>query len=325
MTPSADLRIVFRAPAGAGRGFGHLTRCVALGRALGVRPLVALRGGRQAREAALVLGADVLKLSTPGSLGAIRPDVVVIDDPVTRDAERWAHAARRAGAAVVTVHDLGLGARSGDLAIDGSVTMQRKASGRGKVLSGTRFAVLDAAVSRSGAHVASSRTPRVLIALGGGPHARRAQAIANTIALSDPRAEIRIAGGFVRGAAGRSTARVRWIGSPRGLASELARATVAVVGGGVSLYEAAAMGVPTVSVPVVKSQVPTVLAFAKKHAAVAVPFSATPKDAASKVVDLLNNPAMRRALTRRARQIVDGRGATRAAEAVARLAAGDRR
>lgn len=323
MTASGNLRILFRAPAGASRGFGHLTRCVALGRALGVRPLMALRGGRQAREAALALGADVIASCSLGKVASLRPDVVVIDDPVARDAERWARAARRAGAVVVTVHDLGLGARGADLAIDGSVTRLRRSLGRGKVLAGTRFAVLDPEVSRQTS--SPTRTPRVLIALGGGPHARRAQAIAETIAAADPRAEIRIAGGFVSSAIGRSTARVRWIGSPRGLAGELAKATVAVVGGGVSLYEAAAIGVPSVTVPVVKSQVPTVTAFARRHAAVAMSYTATPKDAASEVVHLLRDAAKRKSLARHSRRMVDGRGATRAAAAVMKLAAGGRR
>jgi spore coat polysaccharide biosynthesis predicted glycosyltransferase SpsG len=323
MTASANLRILFRAPAGAGRGFGHLTRSVALARALGVRPLVALRGGRKAREAALLLGADVVVRPSLRALRALRPDVLIVDDPVASEANRWARAARRAGAVVVTVHDLGLGARTADLAVDGSVTRQLKASRGRKVLAGTRFAVLDPAFTRR--PVQPSRTPRVLIALGGGPHRKRAQKIAETILASQPAAEVRIAGGFVAPRAARSTSRVRWIGSVRGLASELARATVAVVGGGVSLYEAAAMGVPAVTVPVVKSQIPTVLAFARRRAAVAVPYAAAPAKAGHEVVRLLQNPSLRRSLARQSRRVVDGQGATRVAGEVLKLAAGERR
>jgi len=40
--------------------------------------------------------------------------------------------------------------------------------------------------------------------------------------------------------------RITWVRS-RGLAPELAQAKVAIVGGGVSLYEAAALGVPTIT------------------------------------------------------------------------------
>ena len=210
----------------------------------------------------------------------------MIDDPIASDAERWTRAARKAGAIVVTVHDSGLGAKNADLVVDGSVTRARKAVRGAKVLAGTRFAVLDPGSHRRNRR-RRSRTPRVLIALGGGPHLRRAEAIAETIAAANPRAEIRIAGGFVSSPARRSTPRVRWIGSLRGLVTELAKATVAVVGGGVSLYEAAAMGVPAVTVPVVRSQVPTVLAFARHRAAIAVPYTAPPKAAAVAVVELL--------------------------------------
>ncbi len=322
MTASARFKIVFRAPAGAGRGFGHLTRCVALARALGVRPLLALRGGRRACEAALAFGADVVETPSLRSLAALKPDVVVIDDPVVRDAERWSRFARRLGARVVSVHDLGLGARGSDLAIDGSVTRPIRPSGRGVVLSGTRFAVIDPSLARQPATRPSR--PSVLIALGGGPHARRAQAIANAIAAVDPQVDIRIAAGFVPAVKGRSTGRIQWVASPRGLTKELARATVAVVGGGVSLYEAAAMGVPSVSVPVVRSQVPTVLAFARRQAAIAVPYTAGPQVAGDKVVGLLANATRRRRLARRSREVVDGRGASRAAAAVLKIAAGDR-
>ena len=50
MTSCADLRILFRAPAGARRGFGHLVRCRSLARALGVRPLISLRGGTAVQD-----------------------------------------------------------------------------------------------------------------------------------------------------------------------------------------------------------------------------------------------------------------------------------
>jgi spore coat polysaccharide biosynthesis predicted glycosyltransferase SpsG len=328
MTPSADLaaplRIVFRAPAGPRRGFGHLVRCVQLSRALGVRPLVALRGTRRAVDAALVIGADLLAAPSIRTLAALRPDIVVIDDPVAADARRWIRAARRAGAAVVTIHDLGLGCTEGDLVIDGSATRQARPS-RGRALVGPRFAVLDPALARRRAtpvlRGARPKTPRVLIALGGGPHARVAARIAEAIVEGDPRAEVRIAAGFVHGTVrAASPARVEWVAPRRGLAPELAQATVAVVGGGVSLYEACAAGVPAVSVPVVTSQVPTARAFARRGAAVTLPFPAVPRRAASEVVALLRDSSKQSALVRRSTRLVDGRGALRAAAAVVALA-----
>jgi spore coat polysaccharide biosynthesis predicted glycosyltransferase SpsG len=318
---SPDLRIVFRAPAGARRGFGHLVRCVSLARALGVRPLIALRGSPRAANAALAIGADLVSAPTITALAALRPDILIVDDPVEADARRWIRAARRLGAAVVTIHDLGLGCAEGDLVIDGSATRQARAA-NGRTLAGPRFAVLDPALAprKMGVISRGHSAPRVLIALGGGPHARAAARIAEAIVEGDPRAEVRIAAGFVNQALARTPRpRVAWVAPKRGLAAELSQATVAVVGGGVSLYEACAAGVPAVSVPVVRSQVPTVRAFARRGAAETLPFPVQPKHAAAKVVALLRNPSKQAALSRRSRRVVDGRGAVRAAAAVATL------
>jgi spore coat polysaccharide biosynthesis predicted glycosyltransferase SpsG len=329
MTPSANLRVLFRAPAGPRRGFGHVVRCLSLARALGVRPLLALRAGAKAADAALALGADLLASPSLRSLKELQPDVVVVDDPNTADARRWIQASRAAGARVVTLHDLGLGCRDADLVIDGSVTRTPQSAPRGRLLAGPRFAVLDPNLR---AEARSEVTGRVLIALGGGPHLRRAEAIARTVIDRNPNAQVRIVAGFVntpsrpalRRAGNRpavSADRVSRIGPTRGLGPELQRASVAVVGGGVSLYEACALGVPAVTVPVVKGQLPTVRAFARSRAAKAVPYRATPEATAAAVLGLLADRGQRLAMGRRSRRLVDGYGAARAAHAVADLAA----
>jgi UDP-2,4-diacetamido-2,4,6-trideoxy-beta-L-altropyranose hydrolase len=316
MTSFAEIRVVFRAAAGPRRGFGHMVRCLSLARALGVRPLMSVRGGAAVRETALALGADVLLDEGTRALSAVEPDVVVIDDPITKDAKRWMAAARRIGALVVTVHDLGIGARGADLVIDGSVTRSAtRRSGR-RALIGSKFAVLDPRIAKTKRPTMLSS--RVLIALGGGPHSILAEAVASAIVATDPYTEVRIAGGFLARPR-RVHPRITWVRS-RGLAPELAQAKVAIVGGGVSLYEAAALGVPTIGVPVVKSQVPTVLAFQRRGAALGVPFAAPPQTAATKALALLNDRQQCDELSRRSRALVDGHGAWRAAAAVIALA-----
>jgi spore coat polysaccharide biosynthesis predicted glycosyltransferase SpsG len=165
---------------------------------------------------------------------------------------------------------------------------------------------------------------RVLIALGGGPRVRLAGAIAEAIVAAEPNAEVRIASGFVV-APRPASSKVVWIGASRGLAAELAEASTAVVGGGVSLYEACALGVPTVGVPVVRAQAPTVRAFGRRGAVIAAPFGASPRHVANRAVSLLRDRALQRSLARRARALVDGRGASRAAATVVALAARRRR
>jgi UDP:flavonoid glycosyltransferase YjiC (YdhE family) len=75
-------------------------------------------------------------------------------------------------------------------------------------------------------------------------------------------------------------------------------------------------GVPTVSVPVVAGQTPTVRAFARHGAAVAMPLRAPGDQTAAEVIALLDDPRRRAILRRRSMRLVDGRGAARAAAAV---------
>src|SRR3989441_6745606 len=245
MKSCADLRVLFRAPAGARRGFGHLVRCRSLARALGVRPLIALRGTSDAVHTAVSLGCDVVRGPASKLVGALQPDVLVVDDPIAGDAKRWIDAARRAGCVVVSVHDLGLGCLDADLIVDGSVTLW-PAAGRGELLIGTRYAVLDPVFSgerdddetadENGDRVREPRMPQVLIALGGGPRTELAREIAHVLVGMEPRVDVRIAGGFLAPSAPRQP-HVTWVGPRRGLVHELVRADVAVVGGGGSLYE----------------------------------------------------------------------------------------
>jgi spore coat polysaccharide biosynthesis predicted glycosyltransferase SpsG len=314
--PATEARVLFVAAAGPRRGFGHLVRCISFARALGVRPLIAVRGNQRVVETALALGADVIPDATPRTVRALRPDVVIVDDPIENTARAWIAAARRADALVVTVHDLGIGCRESDVVIDGSIT-RTKGGRRGSAsLLGSRFAVLDPSLrtmARERRLAVHGR--RVLIALGGGPRLRLASAIADAVVAAEPNAEVRIAGGFVV-APRPAASNVVWIGAARGLAAELRDASVAVVGGGVSLYEACALGVPTVAVPVVNAQVPTVRGFGRHGAAVAARFGESAETIANRAVALLHDSARQQSLSRKGPSLVDGRGAMRAAAAV---------
>ncbi|HVQ12266.1 MAG TPA: hypothetical protein VMS40_01695 [Vicinamibacterales bacterium] len=282
-----------------------------------MRPLIALRGGTPVEEAAVALGCDVVHGSANRLLRSLAPDVLVVDDPVTADARRWMAAGRRAGCLVVSVHDLGLGCLDADLVIDGSVTKNARAR-RGMTLAGPQFALLDPALIEED----ESRDPySVLVALGGGPRAELAVDIAEAIVDAVPHATVRVAGGFVSTPT-QVRQQITWVGPARSLHQEMARASVAVVGGGVSLYEACALGTPAVGVPVVAAQRPTVAAFVARGAArgsARGPVSA--KQVAEECVSLLSDASMRRHLARMGQRLIDGRGAFRAAAAVAQLAA----
>lgn len=317
MSACADLRVLFRAAAGPRRGFGHLVRCRALGRALGVRPLISVRGGALAERTALGLGCDVVRGGAGRLIGALRPHAVVVDDPSAAEGRRWIVAARRAGVPVVSIHDLGLGCREADLVVDGSL-VRAATPAHGRALRGPRFAVLDQACAVPPARHRRGGA-RVLVALGGGPRVGLARRLAHAIVDAVPRARVRVAGGFAAGSRQAETPRISWTGPLDGLVGELDRCDVAVVGGGVSLFEACARGVAAVGIPVVPAQRPTVMAFAGRQAARGVWRAAAEHQAVAAVAELLGRPSARGRMAARARALVDGRGASRVAHEITRL------
>ena len=151
---------------------------------------------------------------------------------------------------------------------------------------------------------------RVLVAMGGGSSAAGAQRIADAIADAMPDLDVHVARGFVGRRRG-----------PDGLVGELACATVAVVAGGVTLYEACALGVPAVAVPLSQGQQITVRAIAKHGAAVnAGRLGVASRSIAGHVARLLADAPGRLRMSRAGKRLVDGRGAFRVAAAVRRLA-----
>jgi len=315
------MRVLFRVAAGPRIGFGHLVRCRSVARALGVAPTVSVRGSRMTRRAAVARGFDV----SPGGIALLRsparPDVLVIDDPSPQQAAPWVQRARELHVPVATLHDLGLGYVESDLPIDGSIEpgAARQASG----LCGPMYAVLDPSFAAA-RQLAPCVRRGVLIALGGGEHVHRhGSALAAAILDRRPELSIRIVEGF----SGRSThpthRGVQWVSSPDGLADELRHAAVAVVAGGLTLYEAAALGTPSVAMAVVAAQQPTIRGFARRAAVVDAGIVTNPAalaHAADAVANLITHQVRASHLGETAARLVDGLGAFRAADAILQLA-----
>jgi spore coat polysaccharide biosynthesis predicted glycosyltransferase SpsG len=225
---------------------------------------------------------------------------------------------------VASIHDRGVAPLPSDLAIDGSVAARGGIRGALRTLVGPRFMVIDPRVA-SGPH-ASVDALLVVIALGGGPRVGLAQALAEQIVRLTPRARVVVAAGFVAGgtAPSAATSSIQWLGPRESLVDVLSQAAVAVVAGGVTLYEAAALGVPTVAVPIVAAQRPTVRAFARAGATIAPRSSEgiDPGAIAAAVRRLMVDRTHARRLAARGRQLVDGRGTERVARALHALAGG---
>jgi spore coat polysaccharide biosynthesis predicted glycosyltransferase SpsG len=265
-------------------------------------------------------------------LDRLRPDALILDTPVVSDAARWVAAARRRGVPVISVHDAGIAPVPSDLAVDGSIAARGRIRGARQTLHGPRYAVID---RRAALSAASRRRDggQIVVALGGGARAGVAARLSTAIAARLPRSRVVVAGGFLSAARTIAVANVAWLGPQDGLAHLLASADIAVVAGGVTLYESSAARVPAVPVAVVRAQVRTIRAFASSGAALdpKVTLSGSGIDAravdriVSAVAALASNKSRRDALGRAGRRLVDGRGADRVAAQVARVIARRRR
>ena len=318
---AASLDVLFVAAAGPGRGFGHLVRAGILADALGVRRRIVLRASRATVQVARRFGWQVC--AKRSAFAVSRPDLIVVDDPSRDHTNRWVRLARQHEIPVAAIQDGGPMRPQADLVIDGSV--RAGTARRADLLSGPAFAILR---PRAGARrPRRASTPRVLIALGGGAHVRRlGRAVASAIVAVVPDVRVDIAAGFI---APRVSSvlppRCQWIAAPEGLDRLLAAASVAVVAGGVTLYEACANGTPAVAVPVVPAQWPAVAAMAQRGAVLALraiksPGDRTPAHIAAAVVRILRTPALAASLGRCGRRTVDGHGTRRVVRELKRLA-----
>ncbi len=305
--------VVFVAAAGPRLGYGHLLRCGALADALGVRRQLVLHGSTATLHRAIALGWVVHR--GPDLLAWLAPDLVVVDDPSVARVSRWVRRARTLELPVATIRDGRSGAAPGDLVIDGSfVTAPRRDSRR---LTGVGAAILRPEITRLRSKAPARRANRVVIALGGGGHVQRLGVeLARAVAHRLPHASVEVAAGFTAGP--RSAAlppRCHWA-PPASLARLLATAAVAVVGGGVTMYEACALAAPAVAWPVVAAQRPAVRAAAAAgavHDASGRWRQASPAQVAEAVARLLADPPAAASLGRQAGRLVDGGGAWRVA------------
>lgn len=322
----SPLRVLFRAAAGPRMGFGHLVRCRSLARALGVDTCVSIRGSAATRAAAASAGWKVLSGDSDRELHKANPHLLIVDDPSPQAAGIWVRRARRLGIRVATVHDLGLGYVPSDLGIDGSIEPRTDMRGGYGDLRGPAHAILDPAVAAMRERHVDATPNQILIALGGGSHGLMfAERLCRALAAEIPGARVRVATGFAGGRRRRALAHGEWIHAPDGLAAELAAASVAVVAGGVTLYEACALGVPAIAVAVAPAQHETIRAFAARGAAIDGGVwgksGCTVESVAAEVGRLLRSRASGRRLAVAGQRLVDGLGAFRVGAALRQLCA----
>lgn len=337
-------RFTFVADGGRTVGLGHVARCAALARAVA-------RGGASVSVSVSFLvppDAQILALLsqhwadiTPVpwaldpamALGALRrlgSDVVVVDGYSA--GPEFLRPLRSIAGQVVAVDDSADRELPVDVVVNGGISAERLPYHRTPdtvYLLGPRFALLDPSYAEPLDRSWGSPVRRVLVCLGGG---RSGDAILDVLrgldaAVGECVVDV-AAGPFSRDwpeleAAARGTRlRVSIHHDRFGLRDLMVTADIAVSGGGVTLCELAATGVPTVVLQMADNQAGNVEGFERAGAALVVRDGGQgtlAESLASAVGRLACDPALRVSIGARARRLVDGQGALRVAAALARL------
>ena len=192
-------------------------------------------------------------------------------------------------------------------------------------LLGPRFALLGRQFAEAPVRPAREEVRRVLLVLGGSTPAAVIAVLASATRRALQDAELDIVVGplgddpqaVMAALAGLSGFRLHR--APESLRRLMLEADVAVTAGGVTLLEAAAAAVPAVGVCVAPNQEPNLSGFAREGAcafAGRAEDSGLPSAVEAALVALAADSGRRRVMGERARQLVDGRGAERVAEAI---------
>lgn len=341
-------RILFRTDGGAGIGLGHLQRCLSLATALqrsGALCFFLLHGDDDA--AAKIAEAGFAGGPTDAAPGSrddadttiaearrLECDGVVVDSYLTDGAMQGA--IRDAGFYTVAIDDLNPHAFDCQMVVSfgphAPAAGYVAARGDTRFLLGPAYTILRKEYWDVPLMPVRDRVRNILVTTGGAdPGGVMPEWIEAIDGIDAPFDVTAIVGPFFAGpdavhdAAAGAQRTVRVVTAPKVTRPMQAMADIAVSAAGQTLYELAALGVPTIAAEIAPNQRPQLDAFAAAGAMIdagATDDPATTQRIAAALARLIDAPDERRALSQTARGAVDRRGAlTVAAEIMAGIAA----
>jgi UDP-2,4-diacetamido-2,4,6-trideoxy-beta-L-altropyranose hydrolase len=321
---AAGRQAVFIVAAGAAAGLGHIRRSVAVARMLRERSVASrflVEGPADACRVASSHGLEADCWSGDAASAASHArtgnGVFVVDSYAWTSAAVATLRSRHAGRLVV-FDDLGDRWLTADMVVNGGAGADRLGYGAmpvGRRLLGTRYLMLQPEFAAAAAPGVRDRVARVLILGGGGAASGGIVDLARIAAQAYPAAEVAgVVGPFAE--VPQSSAGVTWYRDPPNLVELMRSADIAVSSAGQTMYELAAIGVPTVAVAAADNQVPGAEGMARSGA---IRYAGLSSGEAChrRLFDLLVElgPAAGRQQQRdAARALVDGRGASRVAD-----------
>ncbi|MDP7341840.1 MAG: glycosyltransferase [Alphaproteobacteria bacterium] len=329
MNESTD-RIVFRVASATRVGGGHVSRCLAVARALGdaVPALFVLDPGADAAAARCAEAGVEISFGPLDVASGVRACVLDGYEFTPTDIAYFASIAPLA-----VFDDFGSPPAGASLAINATPGLSGNCQGGVPALLGTRYAAIDARFAALAEWPPAAAVRNVLVTLGrteAHAEARRAlEALESArnhefdpeVTLVLPGADTMPEG--LRQIVERPSQRITVIESVSDMAAALAEVDLVVGAGGVSLLERMAAGVPSVSVVLADNQRAYIAGAAALGATRACELdddSATGEDLEEAIWRVARDPDLRAEMVRAGRQAVDGLGANRIADALLGMA-----
>ena len=338
------MRILCRVDAGPAVGLGHLQRCLSLAEALrrvGCESRILTCDHPQVRQRIAAAGFEMASLTarTLGGIDDLEQTVVtaaqggceaVVVDSYAIGPESL-RALRDRGLFVAAIDDLARGPFPCHLVVNGGIHAARlsyhASSGETQFLLGPRYAMLRPAFQEVAARPIRPRARQLLLLVGGSdPQRLLPELLRELDTLPDDLVVSAVIGPCVEHvqaieqAARACRHEVRLLHDPHAIWETMRDADLAVSAAGQTLYELAAVGCPTVAICVADNQEAQWQAFADAGVVRQAGRAGEPnliRRVLEAVDSLLPNAPVREAMSAAGRQLVDGRGAGRVAEAMA--------
>lgn len=327
------MRVLFRADAGLQIGLGHVMRCLALAGALqgiGVDAVFLGRGYtpevqhkmRKRGCLSIALGRDADDLeATLRQMRMSGADIVVVD--VYGIGEAYLRALRAAGVVLISLDDHNLLSFPSHLVVNPNrfaLDMEYHSStGDTQFLLGPSYFLLreEFAKARQMPRQIAPQARCLLVSMGGSDPSGLTPKVVRAVAYLGLDTVV------VRGGAATKSEPAVWgearvVSDPPDMAQWMLWADIAVTSGGGTIYELAATGTPGIVLSQTHDQERNAAAMEAEGTVINLGPGAGVRecDIAGTVISLAGDQGRRQAMSRRGREVVDGRGAQRVAEAI---------
>ncbi len=315
-------------------GMGHVMRCLSLANLLRSEKAsvsFCLKNGYDSEECLSTVSNKVksegfyvryLEDKIDKIFDEERPDVLFIDFPHHVSRSEYGDNAKKRGIANIVFDDMLLNGETADVVINPSlvITKQPRVNSQ-SFYTGGEYTVINGSFHDKPFHLRKIRkdVKNILITMGGSDPTRQTEKILSSLIENNIDANIDVVIGMAyKGKFTVHSSQFTVHHDVKNMAELMAKADMAFVAGGITLYEAASIGLPVIVIAQDKYQEMAAMEFQKRGFGEYLGFfSDVTKDMVSESFkELLNDYDRRKKMSDIGRKIVDGKGVYRVAEII---------